>query len=365
MAFLNEVRVDEYRGIKSLHIDGLKQVNLVVGDNNCGKTSVLEAIQLLGTSGSLASIYRVSRQRSALSIVNSESPFDSFLCMFPRGLSDSMRISVSSLFGEKELSFELNGEKGIGYFGMGESASDRYEDKDQMRLEMEGEVFKGDIVYRCGDELTKNSVDINQYSKIGGVPLSDNKKFDIVYVSPFEHLSGRVISGIIRNEGYKQVCLKAVQLFDPDIEDMMVYPSDVKNRPVEYIRHSKTGDMPISTYGDGVKKVLVLSNGIARAAGGILLIDEIETSIHKRYYDDIFRFIVKACKSFDVQVFVTTHSLEAIDGLLATQDYESQKENDDICVCTLKRTKEKTLSRVLAGREVYENREEFGFEVRL
>ena len=146
---------------------------------------------------------------------------------------------------------------------------------------------------------------------------------------------------------------------------MMIFKSDIGNRPVEYIRHKLLGDMPVSSYGDGIKKVLALSNGIAMAAGGILLIDEIETAIHKKYYDDIFRFIVKACKSFKVQAFITTHSIEAIDGLLGTQDYDIQCDLDDICVCTIKRTEEGTVSRVLTGREVYENRESFGFEVRL
>ena len=121
----------------------------------------------------------------------------------------------------------------------------------------------------------------------------------------------------------------------------------------------------MSSYGDGIKKVLSLSNAIAMATGGILLIDEIETSIHKKYYYDIFRFLVKASKAFDVQVFITTHSIEAIDGILATQEYASQKNHDDICACTIKKTRDGTLSRILTGREVYENREAFGFEVRL
>lgn len=64
-------------------------------------------------------------------------------------------------------------------------------------------------------------------------------------------------------------------------------------------------------------------------------------------------------------MFITTHSLEAIDGILATQDYENQEETDDIKVVTLKKDNEATLSRVLPGREVFENREAFGFEVRL
>lgn len=64
-------------------------------------------------------------------------------------------------------------------------------------------------------------------------------------------------------------------------------------------------------------------------------------------------------------MFISTHSLEAIDRLLATQDYETQETEDGICVITLKREESNTYSRVLSGREVVYNREVFGFEVRL
>ena len=114
--------------------------------------------------------------------------------------------------------------------------------------------------------------------------------------------------------------------------------------PVEYLKHKRLGNMPLSTYGDGIKKVLVLANAIIGATDGILLIDEIETAIHKKYYNDIFRFI---------------------DGLLATQDYDIQSKEDAITVVTLRRENHKTYSRVLQGREVFKNREAFGFEVRL
>ena len=219
--------------------------------------------------------------------------------------------------------------------------------------------------YKNGEIIKEQPIEINRLTGISGTPVSEADILKIIYVAPFEHLKGSVIGQIIKNDGYKAICLKALQLFDPEIEDMMIFRSDIGNRPVEYLKHKKLGNMPLSTFGDGIKKVLVLSNAIAKAAGGILLIDEIETAIHKKYYDDIFRFVVKACKTFDVQVFITTHSLEAIDGILATQDYEEQKTEDDISVVTLKRESSNTYSRVLSGREVAQNREDFGFEVRL
>ena len=126
--------------------------------------------------------------------------------------------------------------------------------------------------------------------------------------------------------------------------------------------------MPLSSYGDGVKKVLSIASGIARAVNGVLLIDEVETAIHSRYFEDIFRFIASACRKFDVQVFITSHSIEAIDGFLSIVDYEKTTEQEDpISVVTLKKDWSSSLSyaRVLSGCHVHQNREQFGFEVRL
>ena len=365
MAYFRKLCIDRYRGIKSLEIAELKGVNLVVGDNNCGKTSVLEAIQLLRTSGNLANVYRVSRLRDSIAVSNANSIFDNFICMFPKENDGECEITISGICNDMDISFDLRGKKDRILLDTKELPVGKVRALELPAGEIEADVFEGDIRLVYGNEEKVNKVSVNQYSSVTGTPTSDLDSFNIVYVSPFEHLRGSIISRIVKNESYKQICVKALQLFDPDIEDIMIFKSDIGNRPVEYIRHKKLGDMPISSYGDGIKKVLVLANAIAQAADGILLIDEVETAIHKKYFDDILRFIVKACKTFDVQVFITTHSIEAIDGLLATQDYDEQDSTDDICVCTIKRTSDASYSRVLSGREVYENREAFGFEVRL
>ena len=110
--------------------------------------------------------------------------------------------------------------------------------------------------------------------------------------------------------------------------------------------------MPISTYGDGIKKVLSLANAIAKATNGILLIDEIETAIHSKYYQEIFSFVVLACLQFNVQLFITTHSMEALDAILKTQDYSNHPEEERISVITLRKGSNKTLSRVMTGKQV-------------
>ena len=98
----------------------------------------------------------------------------------------------------------------------------------------------------------------------------------------------------------------------------------------------------------------------------ILLIDEIETSIHAKYYEKIFSFVILACKQFNFHLFITTHNMVALDTLLNVQNYDTNKE-DSVSVITLKKDKDssKTLSIVLLGKRVLSNRVNFGFEIRL
>ncbi len=367
MSMLQTLRIDHFRGIKNLSVSSLSRINLIVGDNNSGKTSVLEALELLRSParGSIANIYRTARQRESMSTLSANSIYESFLCLFPHPGEDDLLISLSADTDEGRISFCIRGKESKILLDSSElDRTTRMQIKEEGRS-LETDVFNGFVEYGGKDCSERENIRLDRYSLASGTVINSSDRIPIVYVSPFEHLRGNTISLIVKNDTCKEICLKSLQLFDPDIMDMMIFRSDTDNRPVEYLRHRKLGNMPLSTYGDGIKKVLALSNAVATAAGGILLIDEIETAIHKKYYDDIFRFIVKAAEAFSVQVFITTHSLEAIDGLLSTQDYSEQNSTDDITVVTLKKEDDRTLSRVLSGRQVFRNREDFEFEVRL
>ena len=84
------------------------------------------------------------------------------------------------------------------------------------------------------------------------VIISEKDEFNVIYVAPFEHLKGSIISQIIKDDDYKEICLKALQLFDPEIIDMVLFKSDTGNRPVEFLKHKRLGNMPLSTFGDGM-----------------------------------------------------------------------------------------------------------------
>ena len=65
---LETLAIRGYRGFESCRLTNLARVNLVVGRNNCGKTTVLEAIELLASGGSpLAFLGPINRRRGAVS----------------------------------------------------------------------------------------------------------------------------------------------------------------------------------------------------------------------------------------------------------------------------------------------------------
>ena len=49
---INSLNIETYRGIKNLKLDGFTGINILTGDNNCGKTSVLELLQASGNPAS-------------------------------------------------------------------------------------------------------------------------------------------------------------------------------------------------------------------------------------------------------------------------------------------------------------------------
>ena len=150
--------------------------------------------------------------------------------------------------------------------------------------------------------------------------------------------------------------------------ELLYMKNPVDGSAVEYVNDRKLGLRPLVSYGDGVKKVLAIANAIIESANGILLIDEIDTSIHYRHYNNIFNFIDMAAKQMQVQLFITTHSDEAINEILKIQNYDDyyNEEKESINVITLRRNSIGDISaRSMSGFDVQKNKRIFNFEVRI
>lgn len=187
----------------------------------------------------------------------------------------------------------------------------------------------------------------------------------------FGHLRYDLLQNIVDNPEYKNLAISILKQFDEAIVDICYTKAD-DGSFLETVITEDGVNMPFSVYGDGLKKILYILNKLFDATDSILLIDEIETGLHKKYYDKLFPVVFELAKKLNVQLFIATHSMEAIDAILEYGKYDDiDNKIAPIKVITLKKVESKdgkgsnVVARNVDGQYVYENRKAFEFEVRL
>ncbi|NLW46803.1 MAG: AAA family ATPase [Firmicutes bacterium] len=365
---IKDLKIEAFRGVLDLKLENLGEINILAGINNSGKTSVLEAIRLLESPLDVFNAVRVSRQREYpgpfFAIRGRHGYLESFINMF--NLSED-GVNVIALSGrtnghEFSLKFEGSIEKRLIEI---EENKKKLKDREIYNIEtsemITGEVdsFSGEIQYVEDGKEYKENVSFSQLDNLSE-DKSKKRSVNIVYLSPISHIFwGEPLFKTIK-EGFKSEIVKLLRIFDPQIKGFEV----IKDIP--YIEHEALRPMPLSTYGDGLKKVLLFATSIIQAKDGILLIDEIETAIHISAFKKIFDWFVRSCRDYNVQVFGATHSQEAIDAILNSSKNNKQLiyEDDPLRIITLKKQTNKTFARILTGKEALKSRNEFDMELR-
>lgn len=190
--------------------------------------------------------------------------------------------------------------------------------------------------------------------------ISEEVRVDkIIYVSPIRHAEGDFYLSQILDypEMYEQM-LQVLKEYDKDI--ISINYDDNERETYKILSKSNKKALPLDVYGNGMKKAILLMNAVIAAKDGILLLDEFETAIHPSAMNTTFKWIIESCKKLNVQVFMTSHSKEAIDKVLKC----SPECIDDIAVYTLYKDSEGTSVRRLDGKMAIEAQDEMGLELR-
>lgn len=74
--------------------------------------------------------------------------------------------------------------------------------------------------------------------------------------------------------------------------------------------------MPVGLVSDGVSRLLSILVGIAYFRNAIILIDQLEDGFYFDRLPSIWRIISQHAKTYNTQIFVSTHSGECINAIL-------------------------------------------------
>ena len=109
-----------------------------------------------------------------------------------------------------------------------------------------------------------------------------------------------------------------------------------------------------------MRRALLIAATIPAIRGGVLLIDEIEAALHVSVLDSVLRVLRWAAERYNVQVFATTHSLEAVDAV--TKAFK--QDEGSLALYRLRHEEGLIQARRLSGETLKEMRYEGGLDVR-
>ena len=121
--------------------------------------------------------------------------------------------------------------------------------------------------------------------------------------------------------------VQVLQIIEPTLERIATVGREYDSEVFVKLTDSE-GRFPIGSMGDGVRRLLILSLSLIRSAGGVLLVDEIDTGLHFSTMARMWEMVIETARELGVQVFATTHSLDCVRAIAAL--YERKHDTRDL-----------------------------------
>lgn len=316
-------KVENFKKFDSLEVKDIGQFNLIVGDNNVGKTCLLEALLV-------------------------DEDFKKSLCFLSTSLEKRNLFAETYLYnldrfnsqrnfhGNEIALCQKNIESPIKIF--------RISNQGEVLIEIENKIIN---IYNSTDAIIRNFIkkvnlfgykEINENSNNWFLFYRNNELIYLMdltsdfYLSMQHYVAGTPLLTVKNDNIQDYIFSKSHTLFE-DIDKIekfksiidVIFPSlQIKEiRPYfrDYGNENKIDDVEIATetfrkfhsisyYGDGFIRTLHSIFLAFSNQGKFILIDEIDTGIHYSKQKDFWINILKVCKELDVQLFATTHSKE-------------------------------------------------------
>ncbi|MGA0556719.1 AAA family ATPase [Larkinella sp. VNQ87] len=358
---LTYFKIENFKRFDSFEMSNLGQFNLIVGDNNVGKTSVLEALlfdedrieylfnlySTLYIRGLLNKYPEDTRQYGTLKEI--------WLYIF-RELQKPLNIEVkdSSDFAKK-IKLELIEGKDL-------VERDKNFIAQQVLLNQSPELW---LRFYFQDEYSgvfgRYNEEAIEFRKKSNYVVSKYISFNVGYLDI--HLSSYFQN--INSSKKKRVEFENnLKLIINNLEE--VRPHKVFNREILGVVLKNDQEIyPIARFGDGVVKIMRILLGIFSVDGERVMIDEIDAGIHYSKLKAFWKAIFLMCHNRQVQLFATTHSLECQQAFIeALQDEDMQQFQQDARNITMMEDKDGQVKAVTYDFEQFEYALNIGFNTR-
>lgn len=309
---ITRLLVRNFKNLDSLEVNSLYQITLLGGNNNVGKTSILEALFILHDRLNPEMLVRLQGFRGIQAIeinpdyiwgpifTNFDTTKEIEISLTRDQLREKLSMKLVNDFVPNNIQISSNGATQI----IPKSTSQSQQS--QPALNIQHEV--------SGGHKQSSHMFFNNTSLGFQVDRQTNTK---TTTAVFLGAKGRVDQNEdAQRFGHIDVEGNAGDIVDflKNIEPSLVSLSTVIHGNVGMI-YGDVGlkrKIPVNFMGDGVGRLLSIILAISTAKNGILLVDEIENGLHYYILRKMWPLVLSAALHYNCQIIATSHSYECI-----------------------------------------------------
>ncbi|WP_187888924.1 AAA family ATPase [Helicobacter pylori] len=334
---IQSVRIKNFKTFKDTQIDGFTKLNIVTGQNNAGKSNLLEALYyLVGKSmhpcANITEIYDNIRKEPLTT--------ESKNLMF-YGLDTEKEIQiVTTLDNNQTLDLQIKfiaseNQKVIESQIIPTAEQTQMSSQLNFTLKKNNEEIYNDhlniakvpnfppIPNQSGYNRQFKNFDPNQLQKLLPFESAVIIPSDVVYRQA--HMI-QAVSKICSNNQLEEELNKHLNQFDNNIQSISFNTNNQLKLKVKNIKEK----VPLSVFGDGLKKYLHIVSAFMADNAKTIYIDEVENGLHFSRMKLLLRCIIDFInnnKDGNLQVFMTTHNqefIEILDQVIREKDFVHQ-----------------------------------------
>jgi len=334
---LRDLTIQNYRCFKDFNIDELARVNLIVGQNNSGKTTFLEAIYLLVNEGNIQFLLDVLKSRGELTVepsrqrngeVVSQRHYQILHIFYGHQINNfDGAIHIRSTK-EHPLSLKIQPNPIAQQLAL-----PGFED-----LVTSGDLF-GVLVVSYGEYTpiripirTDGTIGDSRYLRLGNTsklvfPIGSSNQNNFLTTTNKRFAELSVLWDRITLTPKEQSVVEALQILEPDVERISFTSRQTSNSGILLKLRGQPHPVPLGSMGDGMRRILSIAMAAVSSENGFLWVDEIDTGLYYQTQTDMWRLIFETAQRLNVQVFATTHSWDCI---AAFQEALEQSEDSSV-----------------------------------
>jgi AAA15 family ATPase/GTPase len=342
MRFKN-ISIKGFRGIKDCSIQNLTRVNFFLGQNNSGKSSILEAIFLLCGMHAPRLVLTIDLLRSLLHNEENDfrfvfynldynSPLEIKAELFDKENEYKLKILPKAVGGKAAIKTNTSGSPITSYTTSSILSEDTNSIYASNNIEnINGIEFKGEIKKRLQPRIYLNSslylerknnqAEMLQNFEYKNYKPEFNARLQGPSVRSDEDLTKRLETLIVDKK--KSELLNSLKQVDEKIIDIV--PG---SQSMIYVDIGAKRMVPANLMGDGFLKFLNIITGMNETRNGIFLVDEFDNGLHYSTQKGLLKTILRGARDTNTQVFLTTHSKECLfylKEILEEETYQSYR----------------------------------------